>query len=32
MLNVQECRTYQRFLELPIVVVVAVLWLVGRCS
>jgi hypothetical protein len=29
MLNGLEGRTYERFLELPVVVVVAVLWLVG---
>jgi hypothetical protein len=29
MLNGQEGRTYERFLELPVAVVVAVLWLVG---
>jgi hypothetical protein len=29
MLNGLEGRTYERFLGLPVVVVVAVLWLVG---
>ena len=31
-MNGLEGRTYERFLELPVVVVVAVLWLVGQCS
>jgi hypothetical protein len=29
MLNGLESRTYERFLRLPVAVVVAVLWLVG---
>jgi hypothetical protein len=29
MLNGREGRTYERFLGLPVAVVVAVLWLVG---
>ena len=29
MLNGQEGRTYERFLGLPVAVVVALLWLVG---